>query len=219
MTGRGPAASNGGGLAVLGGWLAARADDVVNALAVAWGCSRPSPDDIAGCRRCACPCGRPDCEPSAEHYAARGQLCDDHAAGLAAAARYMNDETELRALAAAAGVDLMAPPRPGRPDLHDLLDRRARVTVTAATGTSWAGRIAAVADHPAILLEQDDGTRVMLAQSLAITEAPPASRVAEQIRMAMHLAGCNRDQVGRVLATLVDAQVTDAAGEGRPHGT
>lgn len=207
------AGANGGGrsLVTLGGWLAGQAGDVVNALAIAWGCSRPSVDEIAACPRCACPCGRPDCEPDAGHYAARGALCDDHAEALAAAARFMEDETELRALAADAGLDLAGPPRPlpGRPDLAALLARAAWVTVTAATGSSWTGRLVAVADHPAILIEQGDGTRVMLAQSLHITEAPLSGSIlvsADRIRMAMHLAGCTPDQASRALAALEDAR-------------
>lgn len=59
-----------------------------------------------------------------------------------------------------------------RTELAWILNDDARVRVTNPFGRTWTGRIVALADHPAMLLERDDGRRVMLPQCFAVEQLP-----------------------------------------------
>lgn len=59
-----------------------------------------------------------------------------------------------------------------RTGLGWILEDGARVRVSNPFGGSWTGRIIALADHPAMLMERDDGKRVMLPQCFAVEEIP-----------------------------------------------
>jgi hypothetical protein len=52
------------------------------------------------------------------------------------------------------------------------LEDGARVRVSNPFGGTWTGRIIALADHPAMLVERDDGQRVLLPQCFAVEELP-----------------------------------------------
>jgi hypothetical protein len=56
-------------------------------------------------------------------------------------------------------------------ELAWILNDGARVRVANPFGGAWTGRIVALADHPAMLLERDDGRRVMLPQCFAVEQA------------------------------------------------
>lgn len=61
-----------------------------------------------------------------------------------------------------------------RADLGWLVNNAIHVQVTNPFGGSWTGRIIGLADHPAMLVERDDGLRVMLPQCFAVEELPEA---------------------------------------------
>src|ERR1700685_2076825 len=63
-----------------------------------------------------------------------------------------------------------------RTDLGWLMNDGARVRVSNPFGGTWTGRIIALADHPAMRLERDDGLRVMLPQCFAVEELPGGER-------------------------------------------
>jgi hypothetical protein len=66
-----------------------------------------------------------------------------------------------------------------RSELGWMLERGSDVKVTNPYGGTWTGRIIGLADHPAMLLEREDGVRVMLPQCFA-TEEIATNAVAEQ---------------------------------------
>lgn len=57
-----------------------------------------------------------------------------------------------------------------RTELGWMVEDGGRVRVTNPLGGTWTGRIVALADHPAMLLERDDGHRVMLPQCFAVEQ-------------------------------------------------
>lgn len=59
-----------------------------------------------------------------------------------------------------------------RTELGWILNGGQCVIVTNPAGGTWSGRIVGLADHPAMLLERDDGRRVMLPQCFAVEQAP-----------------------------------------------
>ena len=60
-----------------------------------------------------------------------------------------------------------------RTELGWMLEDGGRVRVANPLGGTWTGRIVALSDHPAMLLERDDdGRRVMLPQCFAVEEVP-----------------------------------------------
>lgn len=59
-----------------------------------------------------------------------------------------------------------------RTGLGWVMEDGAWVRVSNPFGGTWTGRIIALADHPAMLLERDDGLRVMLPQCFAVEELP-----------------------------------------------
>lgn len=59
-----------------------------------------------------------------------------------------------------------------RAQLGWVMNDGARVTVTNPQGGTWTGRIVALSDHPAMMLEHDDGHRIMLPQCFAVEELP-----------------------------------------------
>lgn len=63
-----------------------------------------------------------------------------------------------------------------RTQLGWMMEDALRVRVTNPAGGQWTGRIIALADFPAMLLERDDGRRVMLPQCFAAEEIPGEKR-------------------------------------------
>lgn len=57
-----------------------------------------------------------------------------------------------------------------------MLEDKSRVRVSNPYGGAWTGRIVALSDAPAMLLEKDDGRRVMLPQCFAVEELPGTPR-------------------------------------------
>jgi Biotin protein ligase C terminal domain len=57
-----------------------------------------------------------------------------------------------------------------RTQLGWMVEDGQRVRVTNPSGETWTGRIVGLADHPAMLLERDDGCRVMLPQCFAVEQ-------------------------------------------------
>lgn len=63
-----------------------------------------------------------------------------------------------------------------RTQLGWMVEDALRVRVTNPNGGTWTGRIVALADFPAMLLERDDGRRVMLPQCFAAEELAEGDR-------------------------------------------
>jgi hypothetical protein len=57
-----------------------------------------------------------------------------------------------------------------RTQLGWMVEDGQRVRVTNPSGGTWTGHIVGLADHPAMLLERDDGRRVMLPQCFAVEQ-------------------------------------------------
>lgn len=57
-----------------------------------------------------------------------------------------------------------------RPALQALLGKH--VNITSSNGGTWAGTLIGLANHPTMIINQADGTRLALPQQFTVTEAP-----------------------------------------------